>query len=164
MATRDQNLSKTGNQHHLQGEGMTFGIVVADWNQQVTGKLREGAYNTLLQHGVRPEDIRVQAVPGSIELTLGAQLLAEHMQPDAVICLGCVIQGETRHFDYVCDSVTQGITELNIRYKLPFIYGILTTENQEQALERAGGKHGNKGDEAAVAAISMARMKKKLSP
>ncbi|HKL38603.1 MAG TPA: 6,7-dimethyl-8-ribityllumazine synthase [Bacteroidales bacterium] len=163
MATRHQNLSNTGDSHHLLAEGMTFGIVVADWNQQVTGKLREGAYNTLLSHGARPEDIAVKQVPGSIELTLGAQLLAEHMQPDAVICLGCVVQGETRHFDYVCDSVTQGITELNIRYKLPFIYGILTTENQEQALDRAGGKHGNKGDEAAVAAIRMAQMKRELS-
>jgi 6,7-dimethyl-8-ribityllumazine synthase len=164
MATRHQNLSQTGDQQNLSAEAMTFAIVVADWNHQVTGNLREGAYNTLLRYGARPENIVVKKVPGSIELTLGAQLLAEHLQPDAVICLGCVIQGETRHFDYVCDSVTQGITELNLRYKLPFIYGILTTENQQQALDRAGGKHGNKGDEAAVAAIRMAQMKSELSP
>ena len=162
MATRHQNLSETGSQQEFSALGLRFGIVVADWNHEVTDKLEEGAYQTLLKHQASEQDIITRRVPGSIELTLGAQLMAEHLEVDAVICLGCVIQGETRHFDYVCESVTQGITQLNIQYKMPFIYGILTTENQRQALDRAGGKHGNKGDEAAVAAIKMARMKKDL--
>lgn len=163
MATRHQNLSQTSREQNLSASGMKFGIVVADWNQQVTGLLEEGARQTLLQHQANEQDILIQRVPGSIELTLGAQLMAEHLDVDAVICLGCVIQGETRHFDYVCESVTQGITQLNLQYKRPFIYGILTTENQQQALDRAGGKHGNKGEEAAVAAIRMARMRQRLS-
>lgn len=162
MATRHQNLSESGGRQEVSASGLRFGIVVADWNHEVTDKLKEGAYRTLLKHEANEQDIIIQRVPGSIELTLGAQLMAEHLDLDAVICLGCVIQGETRHFDYVCDSVTQGITQLNIQYKMPFIYGILTTENQLQAMDRAGGKHGNKGDEAAVAAIRMARMKKDL--
>ena len=163
MATRHQNLSQTRQGQNMSASGLKFGIVVADWNQQVTDKLEEGARQTLLRHHAQEQDIVIQRVPGSIELTLGAQLMAEHLEVDAVICLGCVIQGETRHFDYVCDSVTQGITQLNIQYKMPFIYGILTTENQQQALDRAGGKHGNKGDEAAAAAIRMARMREALS-
>lgn len=163
MATRHQNLSQTRGEQNMSASGLTFGIVVADWNQEVTDQLEEGARQTLLRHDAKEQDIVIQRVPGSIELTLGAQLMAEHLEVDAVICLGCVIQGETRHFDYVCESVTQGITQLNIQYKMPFIYGILTTENQQQALDRAGGKHGNKGDEAAVAAIRMARMREALS-
>lgn len=162
MATRNKNLSEAGSEQKVSASGMRFGIVVAEWNNQVTDKLEKGAYQTLLKHEAKEQDIIIRRVPGSIELTLGAQLMAEHLDLDAVICLGCVIQGETRHFDYVCDSVTQGITQLNIQYKMPFIYGILTTENQIQAMDRAGGKHGNKGDEAAMAAIQMARMKKDL--
>ena len=94
-------------------------------------------------------------MPGSFELTLGAQYMAEFTEVDAIICLGCVIQGETRHFDFICDAVAKGITDLNIKYNQPFIFGVLTPENQQQALDRAGGKHGNKGDEAAVTAIKM---------
>jgi 6,7-dimethyl-8-ribityllumazine synthase len=93
---------------------------------------------------------------GSFELTLGAQFLAEYDDLDAVICLGCVIQGETPHFTYICQGVTQGITQLNLEYNIPFIFGVLTTNTQQQAIDRAGGKHGNKGDEAAVTAIKMA--------
>lgn len=162
MATRNQNLSQ-GYDGELVASGYKFGIVVAEWNHEVTDKLKEGAYQTLLQHQAEEKDITIKRVPGSIELTLGAQFMAEYLDLDAVICLGCVIQGETRHFDYVCDSVTQGITQLNIKYNMPFIYGILTTHNQLQAMDRAGGKHGNKGDEAALAAIQMAMMKKDLS-
>jgi 6,7-dimethyl-8-ribityllumazine synthase len=111
---------------------------------------------------VEEEDIIVKHVPGSFELTLGAQLLAENTNVDAVICLGCVIQGETRHFDFICNSVTHGITEHNINYNMPFIFGVLTTGTQEQALERAGGKHGNKGDEAAITALKMIALQKEL--
>jgi 6,7-dimethyl-8-ribityllumazine synthase len=99
-------------------------------------------------------------VPGSFELTLGAQFLAEYDDLDAVLCLGCVIQGETPHFTYICQGVTQGITQLNMEYNLPFIFGVLTTLNQQQAIDRAGGKLGNKGDEAAITAIKMAALQR----
>jgi 6,7-dimethyl-8-ribityllumazine synthase len=135
---------------------MRFGIVVSDWNKEVTWALLKGTVNTLKKHGATDENIIERHVPGSFELTLGAQLLAEYDDLDAVICLGCVIQGETPHFTYICQGVTQGITSLNLEYNIPFIFGVLTTLNQEQALARAGGKHGNKGDEAAVTAIKMA--------
>ena len=101
------------------------------------------------------EDIHTYSVPGSFELPLGAQWLIESKQVDAVLCLGCVIQGETRHFDFICSSVAKGIVDLNLKFSKPVIFGVLTTDNQEQALERAGGKHGNKGTEAAVTALQM---------
>jgi 6,7-dimethyl-8-ribityllumazine synthase len=137
---------------------MRFGIVVSDWNSHVTHALLDGAVKTLKKHGATGNNIIVKHVPGSFELTLGAQFLAEYDDLDAVICLGCVIQGETPHFNYICQSVTYGITKLNLEYNIPFIFGVLTTLNMEQALDRAGGKHGNKGDEAAVTAIKMAAL------
>jgi len=139
---------------------MRFGIVVSDWNKEVTWALLDGAVNTLKKHGATDKSIIVKHVPGSFELTLGAQLLAEYDDLDAIICLGCVIQGETPHFTYICQGVTQGITQLNLEYNLPFIFGVLTTLDQQQAVDRAGGKHGNKGDEAAVTAIKMAALQK----
>jgi 6,7-dimethyl-8-ribityllumazine synthase len=139
-----------------------FGIVVADWNHEVTGALLEGATRTLKKHGAAENNIIIRHVPGSFELTIGAQFLAEYDDLDAVICLGCVIQGETPHFTYICQSVTQGITQLNLEYNIPFIFGVLTTLNMEQALSRAGGKHGNKGDEAAVTAIKMAALQREM--
>lgn len=154
MATT--NLSDYQGQEIPNGENFQFGIVVADWNRDVTHKLLDGAYNTLIKNGVKDYNIIVKHVPGSFELTLAAQFVAEYTNVDAVITLGSVIQGETPHFDYVCQGVTQGITELNIKFNVPVIFGVLTTDNQEQALDRAGGKHGNKGDEAAVTAIRMA--------
>jgi 6,7-dimethyl-8-ribityllumazine synthase len=137
---------------------MRFGIVVSDWNLDVTHSLLEGATRTLRKHGATDKNIVIKHVPGSFELTLGAQFLAEYDDLDAVICLGCVIQGETPHFTYICQSVTYGITKLNLEYNIPFIFGVLTTLNHEQAVDRAGGKHGNKGDEAAVTAIKMAAL------
>lgn len=137
---------------------MRFGIVVSDWNMEVTWSLLDGAVKTLKKHGVSDKNIVVKHVPGSFELTLGAQFLAEYDDLDAVICLGCVIQGETPHFTYICQGVTQGITQLNLEYNLPFIFGVLTTHTQQQAVDRAGGKLGNKGDEAAVTAIKMAAL------
>ncbi len=139
---------------------MKFGIVVAEWNPEVTFVLANGAVETLKKHGAKENNIIVKYVPGSFELPLGAQFLAEHGDVDAVIILGCVIQGETRHFDYICEGVTQGIKDLNLKYNKPFIFGLLTTNNQQQALDRAGGKHGNKGDEAAVTAIKMVDLKR----
>jgi 6,7-dimethyl-8-ribityllumazine synthase len=141
---------------------MRFGIVVSDWNQEVTHALLEGSRKTLRKHGASENNIVIKHVPGSFELTLGAQFLAEYDDLDAVICLGCVIQGETPHFNYICQSVTQGITELNLEYNIPFIFGVLTTLNLGQALERAGGKHGNKGDEAAITAIKMAALQREM--
>lgn len=141
---------------------MRFGIVVSDWNSQVTGSLLKGAVSTLKKHGATDNNIVVKHVPGSFELTIGAQFLAEYDDLDAVICLGCVIQGETPHFTYICQGVTYGITQLNLEYNIPFIFGVLTTLNMEQALERSGGKHGNKGDEAAVTAIKMAALQREM--
>jgi 6,7-dimethyl-8-ribityllumazine synthase len=140
--------------------GMRFGIVVSDWNSKVTLTLLEGAVKTLRLFGAKESDIVIKHVPGSFELTLGAQFLAEYDDPDAVICLGCVIQGETPHFTYICQGVTQGITQLNMEYNIPFIFGVLTTNTQQQADDRAGGRLGNKGDEAAITAIKMAALQR----
>ena len=137
---------------------LRFGIVVSDWNKEISWSLLDGAINTLKKHGATENNIVVKHVPGSFELTLGAQFLAEYDDLDAVICLGCVIQGETPHFTYICQGVTQGITQLNLEYNLPFIFGVLTTNNQQEATDRAGGKLGNKGDEAAITAIKMAAL------
>lgn len=162
MATAEKNLSDFGTEPLPVAKGYRFGIVVAEWNQEVTKKLLEGAVNTLIRCGAAEADIHIIHVPGSFELPLGAVWLAEKGRADAVICLGCVIQGETPHFDYICQGVTQGITELNLRYKIPFVFGVLTTLNLQQALDRAGGKHGNKGDEAAITAVKMLAVKKNL--
>jgi len=143
-------------------EAMRFGIVVSEWNHEVTMALKDGAFDTLIKFGALPENILVSFVPGSYELTLGAQLQLESNKVDAVICLGCVIQGETRHFDFICDAVANGITALNIKYNKPVIFGVLTPDNQQQAMDRAGGRHGNKGDEAAATAIKMLSLKDAL--
>jgi 6,7-dimethyl-8-ribityllumazine synthase len=153
MATK--NLSEYDLATVPSAAAMKFGIVVAEWNYEITGALAQGAVDTLKRHGAIDENIIVKHVPGTFELTLGAQYLAEFTKVDAIIVLGCVIQGETRHFDFICQGVTQGITNLNMKYNKPFIFGVLTTDNQQQALDRAGGKLGNKGDEAAVTAIKM---------
>jgi 6,7-dimethyl-8-ribityllumazine synthase len=150
------NLSAYDPNHVPDGSGFRIGIVVSEWNIEVTGSLLDGAIKTLKQYGVNDENIVVRRVPGSFELTLGAQFLAEYDDLDAVICLGCVIQGETPHFTYICQGVTQGITQLNMEYNIPFIFGVLTTNTLQQALDRAGGIYGNKGDEAAITALKMA--------
>ncbi|MDD2195669.1 MAG: 6,7-dimethyl-8-ribityllumazine synthase [Bacteroidales bacterium] len=162
MATYLQNLSTYDSAKIPSGKKMKFGIVVSDWNSAITHKLLEGAYNTLTEHGVKEDNILVKHVPGSFELILGAQFMAEYADLDGVICLGCVIQGETPHFSYVCQGVTHGIAELNMNYNIPFIFGLLTTNTQEQAQDRAGGKHGNKGVEAAVTAIKMADLQREM--
>jgi 6,7-dimethyl-8-ribityllumazine synthase len=153
MATK--NLSEYDLNTVPDGKEMKFGIVVSEWNYEVTGALARGAVETLKKHGVLDENIIVKHVPGSFELTIGGQFFAEYTDVEAIILLGCVIQGETRHFDFICQGVTKGATDLNIKYNLPVIFGLLTTENQQQALDRAGGKLGNKGDEAAITAIKM---------
>lgn len=160
MATK--NLSEYDLKSVPSAEGMKFGIVVAEWNYEITGALAQGALDTLKKHGAKEEDIMLKHVPGSFELTLGAQYLAEYSNVDAILILGCVIQGETRHFDFICQGVTQGITSLNMKYNKPFIFGLLTTDNLQQALDRAGGRLGNKGDEAAVTAIKMLALRNDL--
>ncbi len=155
MASSEKNLSNysTGNISDISGK--RFGIVVSEWNEEVTEVLFQGAYTTLLQHGASKANIVRKNVPGSFELSLGSQWLASDANIDAVICLGCVIQGETKHFDFICQAVANGITEVGLKFNKPVIFGVLTTDNKKQALERAGGKHGNKGDEAAATAIKM---------
>jgi 6,7-dimethyl-8-ribityllumazine synthase len=155
MSSVNKNLSVTEGSKVSSAKDLKFGIVYSEWNFEITNALKEGAVKTLLANGAKEENILIKTVPGSFELTLGAQYMAEFTEVDAVICLGCVIQGETRHFDFICDAVAKGITDLNIKYNQPFIFGVLTPENQQQAVDRAGGKHGNKGDEAAITAIKM---------
>ena len=140
--------------------GMKIGIVVAEWNSEITFAMREGAVQTLREHGVKDDDIIVRHVPGSFELTAGTQLMAGYTSVDAIISIGCVIRGETPHFDYICQGVTAGLTQVSIDFEIPVIFGVLTTNNLEQALDRAGGKHGNKGVEAAVTAIKMVALKR----
>ncbi len=160
MSSTHKNLSDFEGTKIPDASAYKFGIVVSEWNSEVTSALKEGTVQTLLKNGVAKENIVVKEVPGSFELTLGAQYLAEYANVDAIICLGCVIQGETRHFDFICNAVAQGITDLNIKYTKPVIFGVLTPNTQQQATDRAGGKHGNKGDEAAVTAIKMLALRK----
>ncbi len=162
MSSSDKNLSVFENAVIPDAADMHFGLVVSEWNHEITNALYEGARDALLKHGARPENIRTFSVPGSFELTSGARFFAEDFQTEAVICLGCVIKGETRHFDFICSAVAHGLTQLNALFLKPFIFGVLTTDTQEQARDRSGGKHGNKGIEAAVTAIKMVAERKKL--
>jgi 6,7-dimethyl-8-ribityllumazine synthase len=156
------NLSDYDHQSVPDAHRMKFGIVVSDWNNDITMKLLDGAVSTLKKHGTPEKSIIIRHVPGTFELTIGAQLVAEYDDVDAVICLGCVIQGETPHFTYICQGVTQGITQLNMEYNIPFIFGVLTVNEKQQAVERSGGLHGNKGDEAAITAIKMAALQRDM--
>jgi 6,7-dimethyl-8-ribityllumazine synthase len=130
-------------------------IVVAEWNEEITESLFEGAYNALLELGLQKKNIVRVNVPGSFELSLGSQQMAQKKDVAAVICLGCVIQGETPHFDYICQAVANGITSVNLKYNKPVAFGVLTTLNKKQAMDRAGGKYGNKGEEAALTVVKM---------
>lgn len=138
---------------------LRVGIVAAEWNDNIISPLLQGAIDTLSENGVCPENIFVSRVPGTVELTYGAKRIIDSLSPDAVIVLGCVVRGDTPHFDYVCDSVTHGVTELNLRERVPVIFGVITTNNMEQALDRAGGKVGNKGSECAATALKMTALK-----
>ncbi len=157
MATALHNLSDYDTQSVPDASNMCFGIVVAEWNKEVTGALLRGAVDTLEKHGALPENIHVKTVPGSFELVYGARQMSLNGNYDAVIILGCVIRGETPHFDYICQGVTYGIARLNTTSEIPIIFGLLTTENLQQAKDRSGGRLGNKGDECAVDAIKMAK-------
>ena len=160
MASSEKNLStySTGN---LTGVNTKkFAIIVSEWNETVTESLYSGALETLLRNGAARENIVRKNVPGSFELSLAAQWMAKMEDIDAVICLGCVIQGETKHFDFVCQAVSQGIKDLNVLNDIPVIFCVLTDQHLQQAIDRSGGRHGNKGAEAAVAAIKMAQLRK----
>jgi len=161
MATSLKNLSDYDPLLVPDGARMKIGIVTSEWNIEITRALLEGACETLTRHSVKSKNIHIEFVPGSVELTYGSRIMAESMELDAIICLGCVIQGETKHFDYVCQSVTYGITELNLTYDIPFIFGVLTTNNLQQAQDRAGGALGNKGIEAAITALRMVEVNRK---
>ncbi|WMN07772.1 6,7-dimethyl-8-ribityllumazine synthase [Marivirga arenosa] len=162
MASNLKNLSTHSGKNMKGLQDKKFAIVVSEWNEEVTESLYNGAYESLIENGIPKENIQKHYVPGSFELSLGAQWMAEKEDIDAVICLGCVIQGETRHFDFICDAVAHGITNVSLKYNKPVIFGVLTPNTQQQALDRAGGKHGNKGDEAAFTALKMLGLAKGL--
>ena len=155
------NLSDNGTNESLDGSLFRYAIIVSDWNREITEKLQKGAYDSLIEHGAKPEHILVKHVPGSFELPQLAQIIAKKQLYD-IICLGCVIQGETRHFEFISNAVANGCMQVSILNSIPVVFGVLTTNNYEQAVERSGGSHGNKGVEAALTAISMARAKENL--
>lgn len=160
MATALKKKSETQAKIDIDLSEKKIAIVVAEWNRDITGALEEGAIDFLLKAGVKKKNIKLRPVPGTFELSLGAQWMAEKKEIDAVICIGCVIRGETAHFDFICQGATYGITEVGLKYNKPVVFGVLTTENQKQAEERAGGKLGNKGEEAAETAIKMLAFKR----
>ena len=162
MASALKNLSSYDEQSIPSAEECSFGIVVSEWNAEITHALYEGCYETQRKHGAKEENIHTAQVPGSFELPMGAKLLAGRHNLDAVICLGCVIKGETPHNEYINQSVATGLTTLSLASGRPFIFGLLTPNTVEQAKDRAGGKHGNKGVEAAVTALRMAALKRQL--
>jgi 6,7-dimethyl-8-ribityllumazine synthase len=163
MAEKKKNLSEYKQPVVESAGSLHIGILVSEWNEEITNALCEGALTTLKENGVKEENIHIYYVPGSFELPLAAKFLSHCSNIHAIICLGCVIQGETRHFEFISQAVANGITQVGIETNVPVIFGILTTDNYQQAQERAGGKHGNKGVEAAIAAIKMIGLQKKLA-
>lgn len=157
MLTELHHLSDYNEQNVPDASNMCFGVVVAEWNPEITGALLDGTVRTLEKHGAIPENIHIKTVPGSFELIYGAQQMTKNDGFDAIIILGSVIKGETPHFDYICQGVTYGIARLNASQNIPVIYGLLTTNDLQQAKDRSGGRLGNKGDECAIDAIKMAK-------
>ncbi len=155
MATEMHNLSCYDASKVADGKGKKVGIVYAEWNSDITYALRDGAIKTLKDNGVEEKDILLYSVPGSFELIYGAAQLVKSKKYDSVIAIGCVIRGDTPHFDYICEGVTAGLSKLNVEYDTPVIFGLITTNNLLQAQERSGGRLGNKGDECAVTALQM---------
>lgn len=162
MATANKNLSDYDVNSVPNAKKMRFAIVVAEWNINITSNLLKGAYDTLIKHGAQKKNIFVKYVPGSFELPIGAQTIIEKTDVDAVICLGSVIQGDTKHFDFVCQATAIGIKDVALSYNVPVIFGVLTDNTLQQAIDRSGGKHGNKGDEAAITAIKMVQFQKEV--
>jgi len=155
MATKNTNLSHFSKEEVPNAKGLRFGIVVSEWNESITNSLYNGAYETLIECGANATDISRYNVPGSYELVFGAKI-AVKSKVDAIICLGSIIQGETKHFDFVCNAVAIGIKDLNLALDIPVVFGVLTDDTMQQAKNRSGGKYGNKGIEAAITAIKMA--------
>lgn len=162
MSSADKNLSSYKESDLPSAEDLTFGIVVADWNEEITHALYEGCYNTLIKHGAQEENIHTIQVPGTFELPQGARMLNKHKNINATICIGCVIKGETSHNEYINMSVAQALQNMAIASSKPFVFGVLTPNTMEQAQDRAGGKYGNKGVEAAVTALRMAGLANEL--
>ena len=164
MATELKNLSSYDPTKVASGKGRRVGIVYAEWNDEITYALRDGAVKTLIENGVEENDITLASVPGSFELIFGASQMVKSGKYDAVIAIGCVIRGDTPHFDYICEGVTAGLSRLNVEYDVPVIFGLITTNNLLQAQERSGGRLGNKGDECAITALQMmAQFKKQIN-
>ena len=161
MATANKNLSEYNNTDLINAKDLKIGIVVSEWNDKVTNGLFQGAYDVFIDCGAVPENIIRWDVPGSFELIFGCKKMHQTEEFDAVIAIGCVIQGETKHFDFVCEGVTQGIKDLNVIYEVPTIFCVLTDNNEQQSIDRSGGIHGNKGTEAAVAALKMIALNNK---
>jgi 6,7-dimethyl-8-ribityllumazine synthase len=153
MSSAQHNLSSFDPNNLPNLPDAVIGIVVAEWHSEITNALLNGALEALTLAKVKPENIHVLKVPGTYELPYGAVKTIDKHHPDAVVCLGCVIQGETRHFDFICNAVANGLMQLNIQHKIPVTFGVLTTDNLEQAQNRSGGKHGNKGFEAGLTAL-----------
>ena len=162
MATSIKNLSDYDKQNISNGADYKIGIVVSEWNESITGKLMHGALETFKENGVSEENILIKTVPGAFELPLGAQTLLEFNKLDGVITIGTVIQGETKHFDYVCSGATQGIMTVMLNYNTPISFCVLTDNNMQQSIDRAGGKHGNKGIECAVSLLKMIQLQRSL--
>lgn len=163
MATSERTLTELNDDLISNVSEMKIGIVVSEWNPKITNGLLKGAKECLKKYGLPEDQLFVHYVPGSFELPLGAQWLLNVHQTDAVICLGCVIQGETKHFDFVCQGLTKGIMELSLKSNKPILFGVLTDQDIQQSIDRSGGKYGNKGEEAAISAIKMVALKKKLN-
>ncbi|MVO09223.1 6,7-dimethyl-8-ribityllumazine synthase [Flavobacterium sp. TP390] len=161
MATENKNLSQYDKNTIPNAKDFRFGIVVSEWNDTITNGLFEGAKAALLDCGTLPENIIRWDVPGSFELIFGSKKMIQTQHVDCVIAIGCVIKGETMHFEFVCDGVTQGIKDLNVLYDVPTIFCLLTDNTMQQSIDRSGGKHGNKGTEAAIAAIKMVDINRK---
>ena len=162
MASSLHNLSDYDINSVPSAEDMRFGIVVSEWNNNITSALLQGSYDTLLRHGAKEENIRVMTVPGSFELVYGSSQMVKSGKVDAVIAIGCVIRGDTPHFDYICQGATYGLSKLNLQSDVPVIYGLLTCNNHDQAEARCGGILGNKGDECAITAIKMVSYRRNL--
>ena len=162
MASSLHNLSDYDINSVPSAEDMRFGIVVSEWNNNITSALLQGAYDTLLRHGAKEENIRVMTVPGSFELVYGSSQMVKSGKVDAVIAIGCVIRGDTPHFDYICQGATYGLSKLNLQSDVPVIYGLLTCNNHDQAEARCGGILCNKGDECAITAIKMVSYRRNL--
>ena len=158
MATANKNLSHDDKDTIPNAKNYRFGIVVSEWNKSITEGLYEGSYKAFIENGVEKGNIIRYDVPGSFELVYGCKKM-QNQNVDAIIAIGSVIQGETRHFDFVCDGVTQGIKDLNIQNDIPIIFCVLTDNTMQQAIDRSGGKHGNKGTDSAIAAIKMAEFR-----